>query len=111
MIDDSNTFKVITVKETNDFIKEDNITIVDIRDEDSFAQSHIPNAVHLSNNNIDEFIESSHHEDNILIYCYKGINSQNAAQHFCTWDIKIYIVLKAVSQNFPMKISDIAMFI
>jgi rhodanese-related sulfurtransferase len=34
MIDDSNTFKIITVKEANDFIKEDNITIVDIRDED-----------------------------------------------------------------------------
>ena len=73
MIDDSNSFKIITVKEANDFIKEDNITIVDIRDEDSFAQSHIPKAVHLSNNNIDEFIESSHQEDNILIYCYKGL--------------------------------------
>ena len=54
MIDDSNSFKIITVKEANDFIKEDNITIVDIRDEDSFAQSHIPNAVHLNNNNIDD---------------------------------------------------------
>ena len=79
MIDDSNTFKIITVNEANDFIKEDNITIVDIRDEDSFAQSHIPKAVHLSNNNIDEFIESSHHE---------GINSQNAAQHFCNLGYK-----------------------
>ena len=88
MIDDSNTFKIITVKEANDFIKEDNITIVDIRDEDSFAQSHIPNAVHLNNNNIDEFIESSHPEDNILIYCYKGLNSQNAAQHFCNLGYK-----------------------
>ena len=88
MIDDSNSFKIITVKEANDFIKEDNITIVDIRDEDSFAQSHIPKAVHLSNNNIDEFIESSHHEDNILIYCYKGLHSQNAAQHFCNLGYK-----------------------
>jgi thiosulfate sulfurtransferase len=88
MIEDSNAYKTISVEEANNFIKEDNITIVDIRDENSFSQSHIPKAIHLSNNNIDGFIEDSQREDNILIYCYKGISSQSAAQHFCNLGYK-----------------------
>ena len=33
MNEDSNAYKTISVEEANNFIKEDNITIVDIRDE------------------------------------------------------------------------------
>ena len=72
----------------NDFIKDNNITILDIRDEESFSESHIPSAIRLSGNNIDEIIENSNHEDNILIYCYAGISSQNVAQHFCNLGFK-----------------------
>ena len=35
MSEHSNTFKTITTEEVNDFIKEKNITILDIRDEES----------------------------------------------------------------------------
>ena len=107
---DSNAYKTISVEEANNFIKEDNITIVDIRDENSFSQSHIPKAIHLSNNNIDGFIEDSQREDNILIYCYKGISSQSAAQHFVIWDIKIYIALKVGMQNILRKTFNIVSF-
>ena len=88
MSEHSNTFKTITTKEVNDFIKDNNITILDIRDEESFSEAHIPRAVRLSGNNIDEIIENSNHEDNILIYCYAGISSQNVAQHFCDLGFK-----------------------
>ena len=88
MIENSNTFKTINVEEVNALIKGNNITILDIRDEESFARSHIPNAIRLSSNNIDEIIENSNHEDNILIYCYAGISSQNVAQHFCNLGFK-----------------------
>ena len=99
MTEHSNTFKTITTEEANnftkemqelfpDFIKDNNITILDIRDEESFSESHIPSAVRLSGNNIDEIIENSNHEDNILIYCYAGISSQNVAQHFCNLGFK-----------------------
>ena len=53
MSEHSNTFKTITTEEVNDFIKEKNITILDIRDEESFSESHIPSAIRLSGNNID----------------------------------------------------------
>ena len=88
MSEHSNTFKTITAEEVNDFIKEKNITILDIRDEESFSESHIPSAVRLSGNNMDEIIENSNHEDNILIYCYAGISSKNVAQHFCNLGFK-----------------------
>ena len=88
MSEHSNTFKTITTKEVNDFIKDNNITILDISDEESFSESHIPSAIRLSGNNIDEIIENSNHEDNILIYCYAGISSQNVAQHFCNLGFK-----------------------
>ena len=51
MSEHSNTFKTITTEEVNDFIKEKNITILDIRDEESFSESHIPSAIRLSGNN------------------------------------------------------------
>ena len=88
MSEHSNTFKTITTEEVNDFIKDNNITILDIRDEESFTESHIPSAIHFSGNNMDEIIENSNHEDNILIYCYVGISSQNVAQHFCDLGFK-----------------------
>ena len=76
-------FRIITAHEASDLINNDNVTLFDIRDEESFSQGHIPNAINLSNNNIDEVIKNSDREDNILIYCCKGISSQNVAQHFC----------------------------
>ena len=79
----THTFKIITAREASDLINNDNITLLDIRDEESFSQGHIPNAINLSNNNIDDVIKNSDHEHNILIYCYKGISSQSVAQHFC----------------------------
>ena len=96
-------FKIITVHEANDLINNDNVTLLDIRDEKSFSQGHIPNAINLSNNNIDEVIKKSDREDNILIYCYKGISSQNVAQHFCNLGYKNVFSLEGGFTEFSGK--------
>ena len=83
-----NTFENISVEKLKTFVKDDNVTILDIRDEQSFQDGHIPDAIHLSNKNIDQVIDSNNPDDNIVIYCYKGISSQNAAQHFCNVGFK-----------------------
>ena len=83
-----NKFENISVEKLKTFIEDDNVTILDIRDEQSFQAGHIPDAIHLSNKNIGEVIDSNNPDDNILIYCYKGISSQNAAQHFCNLGFK-----------------------
>ena len=64
-----NTFENISVEKLKTFVEDDNVTILDIRDEQSFQKGHIPNAIHLSNKNIGEVIDSNDPDDNILIYC------------------------------------------
>jgi len=83
MVDDSNSYKIISVEKAKILIEDNNVKIVDIRDVVSFAKSHIPDAIHVNYENINNFIKNSNHDDNILIYCYKGISSQNIAKKFC----------------------------
>jgi len=103
MKEHSHAFKIITAREASDLINNDNVTLLDIRDEDSFLQGHIPNAINLSNNNIDEVINNSDREHNILIYCYKGISSQSVAQHFCDLGYKNIFSLEGGFTGFSEK--------
>ena len=96
-------FKIISAREASDLINNDNVTLLDIRDEESFSQGHIPNAINLSNNNIDEVINNSDREHNILIYCYKGISSQSVAQHFCDLGYKNIFSLEGGFTGFSEK--------
>ena len=54
-----NTFENISVAKLKTFVEDDNLTILDIRDEQSFQEGHIPDAIHLSNRNIGEVIDSN----------------------------------------------------
>ncbi|MDE1463223.1 thiosulfate sulfurtransferase GlpE [Spartinivicinus poritis] len=54
---------------------------VDIRDLNSYQQAHIPNATHLDNQGIHDFLANAELEDTIIIYCYHG-HSSLAAAHF-----------------------------
>ena len=96
-------FKIISAREASDLINNDNVTLFDIRDEEAFSQGHIPNAINLNNNNIDEVINNSDREHNILIYCYKGISSQSVAQHFCDLGYKNIFSLEGGFTGFSEK--------
>ena len=80
---ENNSFKKIALKEAKSLIKDEDLLLFDIRDKNSFDQSHIKNAINLNNHNIDDIVKKTEHKKSILIYCYKGISSQNVAQHFC----------------------------
>ncbi len=54
--------------------------LADIRDPDSFAQGHIAGATHLTNTNIQDFIEEQDPDQPLVVYCYHGNSSQPAAQ-------------------------------
>lgn len=58
----------------------DNLTIVDIRDPSSFAAGHIPGAMPLSNDNFADFITNTDKASPIVVVCYHGMSSQQAAQ-------------------------------
>jgi thiosulfate sulfurtransferase len=52
---------------------------VDIRDGQSFALGHIPGAQPLNNDNVAEFIDQTDADTTVIVVCYHGISSQQAA--------------------------------
>ncbi len=73
-------FERISVEKARNIIASDNVAIVDIRDRASFNNGHIENALFLDNDNIDDFITKTNKDTTIIVYCYHGNSSQNAAQ-------------------------------
>ena len=51
---------------------------VDIRDPNSYAQAHIPGAIHLNDANVQEFVQNTDKEKDIVVYCYHGNSSLGA---------------------------------
>ncbi|QJR81038.1 thiosulfate sulfurtransferase GlpE [Alteromonas pelagimontana] len=59
--------------------KQASMKIVDIRDRQSFANGHMPDALHLSNDNFAAFLEQTPKDMPVVVVCYHGISSQQAA--------------------------------
>ena len=74
--------KEIDVQKVKEMTDADSATIVDIRDPASFKSGHIPNAIHLSDDNVKQFISDTNKGNPLVIYCYHGISSQGAAAYF-----------------------------
>ena len=75
------SYKEISVNDAKEILSAD-IYLLDIRDHESFNASHIDGAVHLSNDNIDDFLINADKNKKTIIYCYKGISSRDTAQYF-----------------------------
>jgi len=72
----------VSVEETRQLISDGEITVLDIRDEQSYAAGHLPDALHLKAINIDAFIENQDKGKALLVYCYHGHSSIPAAGYF-----------------------------
>lgn len=55
------------------------LALVDIRDPMSYAQGHIPGSRRLDNDSVGPFIESTPREWPVVVVCYHGHSSQQAA--------------------------------
>ena len=75
-------YKCIHVQEEQELLNDPGIVIVDIRDKVSFQAGNIPNSINLSNEDIVDFLDSTDRKAPLLIYCYHGINSKDAAEYF-----------------------------
>lgn len=53
--------------------------VVDIRRPEDFAGGHIPGARHLDNHSLADFIAGADMDAPLLVICYHGHSSQNAA--------------------------------
>lgn len=75
-------FKQLQHHELENLLTErDDVVIADVRDQDSFEQAHIANAIHLSMATLQDFCEQADKSRPILVYCYHGVSSQSVAQH------------------------------
>ncbi|CAH9059319.1 Thiosulfate sulfurtransferase GlpE [Pseudoalteromonas holothuriae] len=75
------TMKHISVTQTKALLEQKDVIVADIRDENSFAQGHIPGSEHLSNANIGHFMQEKEFDQPIIVVCYHGISSQGAASY------------------------------
>ena len=75
-------WKEIGVQQVKEKIEAGEAEIVDIRDPDSYAATHIPGAIQLNDRTVTDFIETADKEKPLIIYCYHGISSQGAAAFF-----------------------------
>lgn len=76
------SFDCISVEETKRLLENDDVTVIDIRDINSFSKGHINNAIHIDDININNFLSEKDKNETIIIYCYHGISSKSAANFF-----------------------------
>lgn len=75
-------FKRISVEEVNQLDQKQSINVIDIRDPQSFAAGHMPQAVNINNQNAADYIENTDKSTPLVVVCYHGHSSQPAAQYF-----------------------------
>lgn len=57
------------------------VTIVDVRDEESFKAGRITDSVHLDNSSMQHFINSTDTSIPVIVCCYHGNMSQSAGAY------------------------------
>lgn len=73
-------FVRISADDARDLIDDREVAIIDIRDPDSFTAGRMEGATHLSNETAAGFIEATAKDTPVVVCCYHGNSSQNAAQ-------------------------------
>ncbi|NIP99277.1 MAG: thiosulfate sulfurtransferase GlpE [Nitrospinaceae bacterium] len=73
------TYQEIDVHRVQEMIEADSANIVDIRDPLSYKNGHLPSAVPLTDETVEEFIQNTEKARPLIVYCYHGISSQSAA--------------------------------
>ena len=86
-------YSQISVQEAHELIASGDVTIVDIRDADSYYKEHIAQAFRVDQENIAEFLQTAQKEKPLICYCYHGISSRQAASYFAQQGfIKVYSI-------------------
>lgn len=60
---------------------ETNTILIDIRDSESFSDSHDESSLHLTQENLSDFIVNTEKQVPVLVMCYHGNSSQSVAQY------------------------------
>lgn len=73
-------YHCIAPQEAYEMLQNGALKIVDIRDPHSFSSGHLPQAVALDNQSLPNFLHQTPNDQPVLVVCYHGHSSQNAAE-------------------------------
>ena len=54
--------------------------VIDVRDKESYNDSHINGSINISNKNFEDFINTTNKKKAVIVYCYHGNSSKNIAE-------------------------------
>ena len=76
------SYQRISIDEAEALIETTDATLIDIRDQQSFEAGKVNNAIHVTNENVEQVIATADKNKPLIIYCYHGNSSQGAADYF-----------------------------
>jgi len=76
----------MSVSTLHEVLAEKSHVVVDIRDENSFVSGHIADSLHLTNESLADFLREADPDAPVVVCCYHGISSQQAAQFLISQD-------------------------
>ncbi|MBX9446879.1 MULTISPECIES: thiosulfate sulfurtransferase GlpE [Dickeya] len=83
--------------------------LVDIRDPQSFGAAHVPGSTHLTNETLSDFVRDADFEQPVMVMCYHGISSRNAASYLISLGFEaVYSVdggFDAWQKRFPQDVA------
>jgi len=74
-------FKQISPSEAKEILSTEPALLVDIRDDESYNESHINGSFHLTQANLHSFLQNTDKNTPILVICYHGNSSQMVAEY------------------------------
>lgn len=86
MTDNQTSFKHMQVSDLHKVLNNKNHVVVDIRDAASFSSGRITDALHLTNENLADFLRDADLDAPVVVCCYHGHSSQQAAQFLVSQD-------------------------
>jgi thiosulfate sulfurtransferase len=107
--DNQANFKHMQVNDLHKILDDKSCVVVDIRDEASFANGRITDALHLTNENLTDFLREADPDVPVVVCCYHGHSSQQAAQFLISQDFtEVYSLdggFTLWQQHYPNNIS------
>jgi len=90
-VSNEESFMHMQVEELAQVLDDKTHVVVDIRDAGSFANGRISDAKHLTNESLADFIREVDPDIPVVVCCYHGYSSQQAAQFLVSQDFtKVY---------------------